>query len=1040
MSIRSNPCLPLILALFLANCGPKDDLVQTDSFASLSKSFKQPGHTFASAPLWVWNADVSKEMISSMLIEFKDNGFGGVFIHPRAGLITPYLSKEWFDLCAFTLQEAKKLDLDVWIYDENSYPSGFAGGHVPDVMPESYNQGQMLQLEKVKVLPDNPDDYFMALKKEDNNFLDVKKPWQAEKSKKGNYYLFKKTFYGRSDWYGGFSYVDLMVKGVTEKFIEQTMPGYEKIFGAEFGKSVPGVFSDEPNIEVQGEHAIRWTPDLFDVFQKKWGYPLETNLPSLFEETGDWKKVRHNYYQTLMQLFIDRWSKPYSDYMEKSKLEWTGHYWEHEWPNPNTVPDNMAMYAWHQRPAIDMLFNQFDEESPHAQFGNVRSVKELSSVANQLNKKRTLSETYGGAGWEITFKDLKRLGDWEFVLGVNTLNQHLSHMTIMGARKYDYPQSFSYHNPWFPYYKSLNDYFTRLTLMLSGGQQENKILIIEPTTTAWMYFNRDNPNPRFGEIGDQFQHFVTRLEKSQVEYDLGSENIIRDHGSVKDARFIIGSREYETVILPPGIENVDSATFELLEKFAAAGGTILQFSQLKTIDGKADKRLDDFYAKDYKGLKRVNALTDEIIRKVIPNNDFVITLSDSSKGNLYHHRRRLPDGEILFLANSTLDHPAQGTVRLQGADALVLDLFSGEIFHYPATVNDNHVQLEFTIPPAGSQLFFIPKEKQAGLKDYEKQEGEGTELPTTTEVRRLDDNTLTIDFCDIGFGKVKLKDFHTYDATDTLFKYYGFKNGNPWNTSVQFNNNTISRDTFSVGTGFTATYHFTISDKVDLSSIKAVVERAALYQVLVNDKPVKPVADTWWLDKAFNVIEVGPYLHIGQNKLSLVANKMSIHAEIEPIYLLGNFSLSPTSKGWTVAPPVAIKTGSWKDQGMPMYSQKVSYDKKLNLQKKTDKHYMIELGKWEGTVCAVTVNGQVTGIIAYPPYQLDITTSLKEGDNTIEVAVVGSLKNLLGPFHNKPKPGLVSPWHFRNVKKYPPGKEYDVYDYGLIEDYRVVEK
>lgn len=50
----------------------------------------------------------------------------------------------------------------------------------------------------------------------------------------------------------------------------------------------------------------------------------------------------------------------------------------------------MAMYAWHQTPAIDMLFNQFDEKSPVAQFGNVRSVKELRSVANQMGYSRTL--------------------------------------------------------------------------------------------------------------------------------------------------------------------------------------------------------------------------------------------------------------------------------------------------------------------------------------------------------------------------------------------------------------------------------------------------------------------------------------------------------------------------------------------------------------------------------------------------------------------------------------------------------------------------
>ena len=1039
---RTHPklCISLIFALFLTHCGQNNDLAQTDSFASISKSFMQPQQKYASAPLWVWNAAVDKQKISSMLKEFKDNGFGGVFIHPRAGLITPYLSKEWFDLCAFTLAEAKKDSLDVWIYDENSYPSGFAGGHVPEVMPESYNQGQMLQLEKVNALPDNATDYFVALKKEGNNFLDIKKDWPLEKGKKGDYYLFKKTFYIQSDWYGGFTYVDLMVKGVTEKFIDQTMTGYEKVFGAEFGKSVPGIFSDEPNIEVQRDHNIRWTPDLFDLFQKTWGYPLETNLPSLFEETGDWKKVRHNYTQTLLQLFIDRWSKPYFEYTQKKNLEWTGHYWEHEWPNPNTVPDNMAMYAWHQRPAIDMLFNQFDEESPHAQFGNVRSVKELASVANQLDKKRTLSETYGGAGWELTYKDMKRLGDWEFVLGVNTLNQHLAHMTIMGARKYDYPQSFSYHNPWWLYYKSLNDYFTRLALLLSSGRQENKVLIIEPTTTAWMYFNRDQPNPRFTEIGNQFQHFVTRLEKSQTEYDLGSENIIRDHGSVKDAKFIVGSGLYETVILPPGLENVDLPTFDMLETFASAGGKILQFSQLKTIDGKADKRIDDFYAKTFKGLKIVSALSNEIIHQELSDNDFSITLKEPSKGDLYHHRRQLSDGEFLFLANSSLDHPAQGSVQMRGNDTLLMDLFTGEIYRYPAQVTDNHVQFEFNIPPAGSQLLFVAKKKQEGFINYTNCEDAGQVIPSATEVRRLGDNTLAIDFCDIAFGKTQLKNLNVYYATDTLFKHYGFKNGNPWNTSVQFKNNTILRDTFATGTGFTATYHFNILDKVDRASIKAVVERANLYRVLINDKPVEPLADRWWLDKAFNMIEVGKYLHAGQNKLSLTSNKMSIHAELEPVYLLGNFSLTSASQGWTVAAPVPLQTGNWKDQGLPMYSQKVSYDKKINLRKKADKQYWVQLRKWEGTVCAVTVNGQAAGIIAYPPYQLDITKSLKDGANAIEVVVVGSLKNLLGPHHNKPKPGLVSPWHYRNVRNYPSGKDYDLYEYGLMEDYELIEK
>ncbi|HKO82141.1 MAG TPA: hypothetical protein VJU78_17155, partial [Chitinophagaceae bacterium] len=389
----------LFIVILFSRCSEtKVSGAGTDSFEYLKKEFESPDKQYGSAPLWVWNSIITKEDIDFMLADFKDKAFGGVFVHPRPGLITPYLSPEWNEMFSYAVKKGKELGLEVWIYDENSYPSGFAGGHVPDQMPESYNQGQMLHLVKTTMLPDTADKYFICLKKEDSAYVDITSRLKESKGKAGDYYLFKKEYYHRSDWYGGFSYVDLMVKGVTEKFIEVTMKDYEKSFGDEFGKTVPGIFSDEPNIEIQGGDNIRWTPDLFAAFKNKWGYDLTPQLLSLYDEVGDWKKIRHNYYQVLLQLFIDRWSKPFYNYTEQKKLQWTGHYWEHAWPSPAIGPDNMAMYAWHQRPGIDMLFNQFDEVSPHAQFGNIRAVKELTSVANQLNKKRTLSETYGGGG------------------------------------------------------------------------------------------------------------------------------------------------------------------------------------------------------------------------------------------------------------------------------------------------------------------------------------------------------------------------------------------------------------------------------------------------------------------------------------------------------------------------------------------------------------------------------------------------------------------------------------------------------------------
>ena len=57
----------------------------------------------------------------------------------------------------------------------------------------------------------------------------------------------------------------------------------------------------------------------------RWGYDLLEHLPSLTLEIGDWKRVRHNYFQTQLDLFIARWAKPYFEYCEKNNLEFTGH-------------------------------------------------------------------------------------------------------------------------------------------------------------------------------------------------------------------------------------------------------------------------------------------------------------------------------------------------------------------------------------------------------------------------------------------------------------------------------------------------------------------------------------------------------------------------------------------------------------------------------------------------------------------------------------------------------------------------------------------
>ena len=108
--------------------------------------------------------------------------------------------------------------------------------------------------------------------------------------------------------------------------------------------------------------------------------------------------------------------------------------------------------------------------------------------------------------------------------------------------------------------------------------------------------------------------------------------------------------------------------------------------------------------------------------------------------------------------------------------------------------------------------------------------------------------------------------------------------------------NIVDRDTFGLTTGFTATYHFPVKGKFDLSSIRAVVERPGLWTVSVNGTEIKPEAGKWWLDRSFGVFSIGSFLKTGDNMISLKTTPMKIHAEVEPIYILGDFSVQSGGK------------------------------------------------------------------------------------------------------------------------------------------------
>lgn len=1237
--------LCLLLLLFLPV-----SVILALSAAALDSSevrelFRNPPREYSTGPLWVWNDLLTDGQIRSTLTDLARQQVKQVWVHPRPGLMTPYLSSEWFHLWDVALNEARRLDMNVWIYDENSYPSGFAGGWVPELLPESRGRG--LKLTATQAAPAWSSNTLAVLRVHDGRSEDVSSQVKAgERLPEGNYRVATLLRAPDRAWTADHPYVDLLYPGAAAKFLEVTHEAYRKHLGAEFGKRIPGSFTDEP--EIRSTDGMPWTEDLPLQFEKRWGYDLIERLPALTDEIGDWRQVRHNYYSTLNDLFIERWAQPYFRYCSENHLESTGHYWEHEWPVCSGVPDNMAMAAWQHRPGIDILMNQYSENT-HAQFGNVRSCREIASLGNQLGR-RTLVEVYGAGGWDLRFEDMKRIGDWLQVLGVNTLNQHLSYVTLRGARKRDHPQSFSYHEPWWDAYHVSAGYLARLSAALSQGEQINRILVLEPTTTAWMY---QGNRAKLRELGGAFSKLLMALESDQIEYDLGSEDVIKRHGGVQDGRFRVGRRGYKIVVIPPHTENLDVRVADLCTQFLNSGGRILCLDKPPSrINGKSSGQLSQIASqRGWTTAPPQNA--SALLQEGTRTQEFQITRTAGDRGILFHMRRQFADGELLFLVNSSSAFDTSGSISTRRRGIEKWDPYSGSVTPHFFEASNGGSTARFALPPGGSLLLFL---SDAPLSPGPRPGGKIAPLPPAGRllVERLEPNVLTLDYVDVTAGGETRSDLYFYQASQFAFQKNGLER-NPWDSAVQFKDNLVKM-TFPADSGFTVSYKFTLTEAIP-DALAIVIERPDLYTMTCNGRPLPPPValpatlwksdrthpissgnikaspefKEWWLDKAFAKISLAGLARVGENIVTLRASPFTLSHEIEPAYLLGNFTLMKSDQGFLVAPdePLQIKispsTGAyvhasspdgtmwlsngirgnprdddrapflvldlgskrdvtllrvwnylepdvrtrssrgakairltasvdftnpqfdqplgqfelhpgeqhdgpsdelpidargirlirmeilsnqngvafpaigepaddgfvglaeieaigpdgrridgigirqvssertskdrrarhlvdgsglparvsrgWDAQGHPFYSAGVAYRQTFSITQRAGR-YFVALGKWLGSVARVSVNGTLAGYIDAAPFECDVTQHLRNGDNQVEVVVIGTLRNTLGPHHGEQPLGSAWPTMFQKAPNPgpPPGAEYSTVGYGLFEPFRLEQR
>jgi hypothetical protein len=556
---------------------------------------------FGLKPFWFWNGDMENKEIRRQIKEMADKGIGGFFIHPRQGLSIPYMSDEWFDKIAIALEEAKRRDLEVWLYDEYPYPSGISGGEVTLHHPEfkakvlvhreamvSSSQhvnitvpwGETIMacaypVESEQVMWDRPvdlSDHIGTIRQEHifqmSGLTDYnrKRYFTGDSAKrlswrvpagKWKIYIFMQVAVRHFKYFDEF--VDPLNPNAVAYFIQTTHEKYKERFGHEFGRTIKGIFSDEIS-PLGGD--IPWSPLLPDIFEKRCGYSLIPLLPALLEPIGEsTKRLRYDYWNTVTNAFIESFDVQIRNWCHENNLLYVG-----EKP---ILRSSQLKYM--DIPGID-AGHQKVGSVPALTSPNYRAdAKVLASAAHFYNKRQALCECFHSIGWGMTTQDMKWIFDWLAVQGVNVFVPHAFFYTTDGLTKHDAPPSSFFQMPAWEYMKDMADYVEQLAGFLSAGQREVAILVIDPITSFWTAMGESRA------VGDKLKNDFARLQQILLEehwdFYIADHELLAD-ATIEDGRIVLNNERFDVLILPPML-NIPDQTFEFIKEYDEQAGFII---------------------------------------------------------------------------------------------------------------------------------------------------------------------------------------------------------------------------------------------------------------------------------------------------------------------------------------------------------------------------------------------------------------------------------------------------------------------------------
>ena len=1022
-----------------------------DRIADLHRLFTDPPADFRPAPFWFWNDRIENDRLAWQVDQMKQAGMGGYVMHGRTGLVTPYLSKEWFELVAQCTQKGAAASLRPWLYDEFNWPSGSAGGRVPrenNAFCKKYLRRTETPLPagktRLRAAELNPDpDEDAALVSAFIRRGDTLEPvvWEAGEAESEG-----ETLLAFHNIRHGFS-IDNLSRGATDRFIELTHDAYARTLGSALGDTVRHIFMDEaaftPGLDAQIAGRTPWTDGFEDEFRRRRGYDLLPLLPALYEDLPGHHRIRRDYWETLTELLRDHFARPIFEWCEAHGIQFTGHF-EFETPLKEQVRSlgrTMAHYEFQQLPGIDQLGRDlyssggFERARLHYQC----MVKQAASVARQLRKPGVMCEAHGVGGFDMGLDEMKTADEWQMALGVNLIVPHASFYSLRGIRKRDCPPPIDWHQPWWPFYHNYADHIGRVAVALAGGEnvcrlavlhpQESIMATFEPLARKEDYLDDEtafHDSAEFALIEKHFLFLLDALVGAHFECDLVDEELLSRHGGAGSEGLRMGRRTYDTLIVPPCL-TLRATTLELLQAFIAQGGHLLIVGPRPTlVDCEESPALEalledprtsclDPPEGDMTYAGAVQQLIDWGLHDVI--------IEDSSGDplpKLMTHHRRLDDADLYFFTNISR-REEQARITLSGASVPLeaWDLASGAVSDIAAESAPEGLRFALAFAPRQSYVLVIRDDRRAETPDPSCRPGGAAqtlapllELPAAWEFSRAAPNLLFLEYADIRIA-------------DRV----------PERMAIWELQRRLSEESAAAPVEMTFQFEVQIAPS---GPVHLAIETPAQYTGRLNGAPIDFARETGGLiGDCMRLIPLDA-LQTGTNQLTLMVD-FQPDTDLECPVIAGPFavSINNDARSFSIGPePDRLQIGSWVEQGYPFYAGGITYRASFHLPDLPDGPLFLDLGEIR-SAARIHLNGQPLGDLVWPPYRIEATSAIRQGENDLRIEVCNSLRNLYGPHHlddEEKQSGIGADKFYLDPR---PGLPYHFVPCGLLEPVRL---